>query len=260
VIRYALLGLVQGVTEFLPISSSGHLLLVERLLSMDPPGVLLEAFLHWGTLAAVLISFRGDIADLARGFTSKGSLAHRKEVGLILAGTVPIVVAGILLRDRIDALFSSLAGVIGGLLVTGVLLMVATFVRRRVQRQQASFSDALVVGLAQASALVPGLSRSGATISAGMLSGLIPRRAARFSFLLSIPALLGAGMVSLWDVWRSGIEAEIAWTGILIGSAVAFLVGLITIKVLLRIVATGRLWGFGLYCFALAGLTWALLV
>jgi undecaprenyl-diphosphatase len=250
--RYALLGLIQGLTEFLPISSSGHLYLFGRLIGLDPPGVLLEALLHMGTLAAILVAFRSDLADLARGFTPHGTPEHRKETGLIIAGTVPIVVVGFLLRDRMDALFSSGLAVGIGWLVTAAILLAGTVIHRRAQRNQAHFPDAIVIGLAQTAALLPGLSRSGATISAGMLCGLVPRRAARFSFLLGIPALLGAGLLTLWDAVSSGPGGDIDWLGMAVGTVVAFVVGLAAIRGLLRLVAHGRLWVFSIYCLGLA--------
>jgi undecaprenyl-diphosphatase len=249
-IRYAILGAIQGLTEFLPISSSGHLVLAQRLLGLDPPGVLLEALLHWGTLAAVVLVFRSDIAAIASSLTPRGSIERRKEIGLIAAGTVPIVVAGLLLRTSIDAAFSSLAIVGGSLVATGVVLGLTGIVRRRVERNVARFPDALVVGLAQAASLLPGLSRSGVTISAGLLAGLTPKGAARFSFLLAVPALFGAGLVSLWDaVHAGGVQAP--WLGLAIGTATAFLVGLAAIKLLLSILSQGRFWVFAVYCLAL---------
>lgn len=252
-IRYLVLGAIQGATEFLPISSSGHLVLAQRLIGLDPPGVLLEALLHWGTLLAVLVVFRKDILAILRALTSRGAIEDRKEIGLLVAGTVPIVVLGLLLRTSIGGIFASTAIVGTGFLVTGVLLALTRFVRHGVERNRARFIDALIVGIAQAAAVIPGLSRSGATIAAGRLAGLTPRGAARFSFLLSIPALLGAGIVSLWDGLASG-TGHVDWMGMAIGMAAAFLVGLLAIRALLAVVARGRFWVFSIYCFVLGAL------
>ncbi|MCK5827140.1 undecaprenyl-diphosphate phosphatase, partial [Candidatus Bipolaricaulota bacterium] len=164
-IRYMLLGLVQGLTEFLPVSSSGHLVLAERLLGLDPPGVLLEAMLHWGTLAAILIVFRRDILKLLNSLRGKGSVEQRKEVGFLIVGTVPVIAVGLLLRETIQSAFSSLIGVGIGLLITAAILMLAHLLRRRARRPAIRIPDALAVGLAQAAAVFPGISRSGATIS-----------------------------------------------------------------------------------------------
>ena len=249
-IRYVVLGAVQGLTEFLPISSSGHLVLFQRLLGVDAPGVLLEALLHWGTLAAVVLVFRSDIAFLARSLTLKGTIEGRKEVGLIAAGSIPIAVLGLLLRSSMGGLFASLPILGASFLVTGLLLAVTGIVHRRAERNQACFTDAVVVGVAQAAALLPGLSRSGVTISAGLFAGLTPRRAARFSFLLAIPALAGAGAVNLWDAVRAG-NAATPWLGLAVGTITAFVVGLLAIRALLALVSRGRLWVFSIYCIAL---------
>jgi undecaprenyl-diphosphatase len=250
-IRYAILGAVQGLTEFLPISSSGHLVLAQRLLGLDPPGVLVEALLHWGTLAAVVWVFRRDLWEMLCSLTPRGSIEGRKEIGAVIAGTVPIVVLGLVLRSRIDAVFSSFAIVGASLLVTALLLGLTGLVRHRAERNRARFLDALLVGLAQAAALLPGLSRSGATIATGIFAGMSPRGAARFSFLLAMPALFGAGLVSLWDALRATGE-RIPWLGLLVGTLTAFVVGLAAIRLLLAVVGRGRLWGFAIYC-AVAG-------
>jgi undecaprenyl-diphosphatase len=249
-IRYVILGAVQGLTEFLPISSSGHLVLFQRFVGVDPPGVLLEALLHWGTLAAVVLVFRSDIAFLARSLTPKGTIEGRKEIGLIAAGTIPVVVLGLLLRSSMGGLFASFPILGASLLVTGLTLALTGIVHRRGERNQAGFSDAIVVGLAQAIALLPGISRSGVTISAGLFTGLTPRRAARFSFLLAIPALFGAGAVSLWEAVRAG-DAATPWLGLAAGMITAFVVGLLAIRALLALVSGGRLWVFSIYCIAL---------
>ena len=246
-IRYALLGLVQGLTEFLPVSSSGHLVIGQRLLGLDPPGVLLEAFLHVGTLGAVLWAFRADICELASAFTRRGTMERRREIGLILTGTIPIVVAGLLFRSVADTVFSSLVAVGGGLLFTGLALAVAERLRARAASRRLQFVDSLVVGAAQALALLPGVSRSGVTIAAGVLRKVEPMRAARFSFLLAIPALLGAALLNLWDVATQGGWGG-DWAGIAVGTAVSFAIGILAIHALLAIVRRSRLWIFSIYC------------
>jgi len=246
-VRYALLGLIQGVTEFLPVSSSGHLVLGERLVGLDPPGVLLEAFLHLGTLGAVLWVFRRDLVELAAAFTRRETIERRKEVGLIVAGTVPIVVAGLLFRSIADAAFSSLVVVGGGLLFTAGWLFAADRLHLRAVRGQPQLIDSLVVGLAQAAALFPGVSRSGVTIAVGISRRIEPTRAARFSFLLSIPALVGAAGLNLWDTAAAGGWSG-DWAGIAVGTAVAFAVGILGIHALLAVVRRARLGVFAVYC------------
>jgi len=247
VIRYLILGVVQGATEFLPISSSGHLVLFQRWLHLDPPGVLLEALLHWGTLAAILVVFRSDILAILRSLTPRGTIEDRKEIGLLLAGTVPIVGVGLVLRTSIGGIFGSPVILGVSFLVTAALIVLSLAVRRTVERNRARFGDAVCIGIAQAASILPGLSRSGATIAVGRLAGLTPRGAARFSFLLAIPALLGAGILNLWDALRAGIP-ETSWLGLSLGVVASFLVGMLAIRTLLAILVRGRFWVFAVYC------------
>ena len=255
-IRHAILGLIQGLTEFLPVSSSGHLVLAQRLLGIDPPGVLLETVLHLGTLAAVILAFRKDLIHLAKSLTPRGSLEGRKEIGLLIAGTVPIVVAGLLLRGTIGQLFDSLWVVGGALLATGGALLAADRLSRRstVRTKATTFVDAVKIGLAQTLSLLPGLSRNGITVAAGVSTGLSPRRAARFSFLLSIPALAGAGLLHLVEVLRDGLPPGVNAGGLALACAVSFVVGWTAIRGFLALVSRGRLWIFSAYCLGLGGL------
>ena len=247
-IRYLILGIVQGLTEFLPVSSSGHLVIAERLLRIDPPGVILEGLLHLATLGAILIVFRNDLIEMARSLTPRGSIEGRKEIGLIAIGTGPIVVLGLLLRSRIETAFSSLTVVGASLIATGSILALTGLVKRKAERSGVRAIDALSIGIAQAAALLPGLSRSGATIGSGILSGLKPERAARFSFLLAVPALFGAGLLSLFSVrsW-GGLDPA----GLAIASVSAFAVGVLAIGILLKVISRGRFWIFSIYSLAL---------
>jgi undecaprenyl-diphosphatase len=245
-IRYMLLGLVQGLTEFLPVSSSGHLVIAERLLGLDLPGVLLEAMLHWGTLAAVVIVFRHDIIVLLKSLKGKGRVEQRKEVGFLIVGTVPVVAVGLLLRGTIQSAFSSLMSVGIGLLLSAGFLIFGHLAFRRARRSSFRFSDALVVGLAQAAAVFPGLSRSGATISVGTMMGLNAAQAARFSFLLAIPALFGAGLLHLADALSAPGSQN--WIGILLGSLCAFVSGWLALRAALALISRGRFWVFAVYC------------
>lgn len=246
-IRYVLLGLVQGLTEFLPVSSSGHLVLAGQWLGLDPPGVLLEAMLHWGTLAAILIVFRRDITSLLKSLRGKGSVEQRKEVGFLIAGTVPVVVIALLFRQTIQSAFSSLLGVGIGLLLTALVLTLGHLARTRAQRPSIRFPDALVIGLAQAASVFPGISRSGVTISAGTSMGLTAAQAARFSFLLAIPALFGAGLLQLLDALHAPDSQN--WLGMLIGALCAFGSGWLALRATLSLVKRGRFWIFAVYCF-----------
>ena len=258
-LRYLALGLLQGLTEFLPVSSSGHLVLAKALLGLHPPGVALEGALHLGTLVAVLVYFRGDIRALIRGCL-QGKRDSWVYIGFLGLATVPAVAVGLLLRERIEGAFSSVPTVGSALLLTAVLLLAADRLSWRAVRREVGVGSAVAVGLAQAASLVPGISRSGSTISAAILSGTRPATAARFSFLLSIPVILGAGGLSLWQGANQGIPRDEA-LGLLVGGVVAALSGLLAIRVLLVLLDRRRLSWFALYCFLLGGtaLGWGLL-
>ena len=245
-IGYALIGLIQGLTEFLPVSSSGHLVLAQRWLGIAAPGVLLEAFVHLGTLGAVLWVFRRDVAALCLAITPRGTPEARKELALIAAGSVPIVLAGLVFRRYVDAAFSSLVVVGSGLLLSAAALALAARWRRVALRRELSVADALFVGVAQSVALLPGVSRMGVTLAAGVGRRVSPENAARFSFLLSIPALLGAATISLWDAAPRTASAD--WIGILVGTLVSLLVGIGAVHALVAIVRRSRLWVFCVYC------------
>jgi undecaprenyl-diphosphatase len=257
VIRYLLLGLVQGLAEFLPISSSGHLVLAQRVLGIDPPGVLLEAVLHLATLVPVVWLLRKDVVRLLGSLTARGDRDARQRLALLVLGTLPVVAAGLLAEDLLEQAFASLLVVGVALLTTGALLLLASWAGRRAVRRRLSLVDAAAVGLAQAAALVPGLSRSGATIAAGLLRGVRGGEAARFSLLLSIPAVLGAASLKLVRVAEAGpatLSRE-AWGGLLVASLVAGIVGVFALKALLSIATRGRLAPFGVYCLAIGTAT-----
>ncbi len=251
-IAYLVLGLIQGLTEFLPVSSSGHLVLAERLLGLASPGLIFEACLHLGTLAAILVVFRADLAELARALTPRGNVDRRKDIGFLLVGTVPIVLVGLALRGAANAWFHSLWVVGIGWLATAAMLVAADRRVSRAGRASPSAAGSLGIGVAQSVALVPGVSRSGFSIGAGILVGLTPARAARFSFLLAIPAVAGAAGLTLWDGLRGQTAGEPNWLGILMGTGVAFLVGLVALRALLKLVVRGHLWPFAAYCGALS--------
>jgi len=245
-IHYILLGIVQGLTEFLPVSSSAHLVLAERFLGFDQPGVLLEAALHLGTLSAVLLLFRRDLIRLVRGVFHRGS--DRSEVGRLIIGTVPIVFFGLLFQSRIEAAFTSLSIIGLCLLVTGATLFLADWAGRRAKRHEVRLFDSIFIGLAQALALLPGISRSGTTIATGMALGIRGAEAARFSFLLSIPAILGAGVLKIIQALSTGSIPTGEWIGLLLGALTAGAIGALAIKGLLAVIARGRLKVFGFYC------------
>ncbi len=249
--EFALLGLVQGLTEFLPVSSSGHLVLAQEILGWSPPGLVLEAVVHLATLVAVILYFRKEVSQLALALTRGGS-QERRYVALIALGTLPVVVVGLTVRAAVERAFAS-PGLTGGmLLVTASALMLADRRARQATDTSPTPGHALSMGLAQAVALLPGISRSGVTISAGINTGLRPIPAARFSFLLSIPALLGAGLWELATATTRGSLTNTEIWGLAFAGVVAMLSGLVAIRLLLIAVRRRRLRWFALYC-ALAG-------
>ncbi|RME36218.1 MAG: undecaprenyl-diphosphate phosphatase, partial [Thermoflexia bacterium] len=256
-----LLGLLQGATEFLPVSSSGHLVLIPWLLKWPIPSLPFDAMVHWGTLVAVVGSFWRDwwalLWGAARGLRTR-SLAdpHARLLALLLLATVPGVLAGALLEDLFEGMFACPTAAAAFLLTTAGILSAAEFGSARFPSsrslQAMSWIDALFVGLAQALAILPGISRSGATIAAGMSRGVRREDAARFSFLLSTPIILGAGAMQLLKLAHEGMligEAPFLAVGFL----AALLSGLGAIRFLLAYVRRRPLYPFALYC-ALMGL------
>jgi undecaprenyl-diphosphatase len=267
------LGLIQGLTEFLPVSSTAHLRVVPALLGWDDPGAAFTAVIQGGTLAAVLVYFRADLLRLARAFVA--GLAARRPLGsadarmawMIAAGTVPIVVCGVVLKNQIETSFRSLSVIAAALIVLALLLAWAEGLvarRRRAGVRDLDLGDvgwreALLVGCAQALALVPGTSRSGVTLTAGLLLGLARPAAARFSFLLSVPSVLAAGVYELYRE-RDHLLASSGDAGnLLLASVVSGVVGYASIAFLLGYLKRHSTWVFVLYRLALGGLLLGLL-
>lgn len=245
-IRYALFGLVQGLTEFLPVSSSGHLAALRLWWGLASPHLVVEAAAHLGTLLALLIYFRRDLVRLARGLVRGG--AERGEVGLLFLGTVPLVLAGVWGQGVVEAAFASARWVGLGLWGTALALLGAQFLARRAQGAHVRWPQALGVGLAQVLALFPGVSRSGLTVAAGVALGVQATEAARFSFLLGIPAVAGAG---LWALLQASRHGEVPWAGLGVVLSTAALTGLVAVHLFLSLLRRGWLWPFALYCLLL---------
>lgn len=201
------LGILQGATEFLPISSSGHLVLVPTLFNMADPGLSLIAIVHEGTLLAVLLYFRQDLWQVVRGVwigLRQGQPLATAEARLgwyIVVGSIPVAVAGLTLEDFFEDVFGTPVAAAFFLLVTAALLVAGErLLSERKQLDQIGWPDAIAIGFFQMLALFPGISRSGSTITAGLWRGLDRATAARFSFLLGVPAILGAGLLALLDI------------------------------------------------------------
>lgn len=259
------LGILQGATEFIPVSSSGHLVLVPWLLAWDSPGLVFDTVVHWGTLVAVLAYFWRDwlalITAWLRGLVRwdwRDPMARL--MWLIIVGSIPAVVIGYLLDDFFESLFGQPAWVSFFLLVTALLLALSERLGDRTRKlDDLRWPDALIIGFAQAAAIAPGISRSGATISAGLLRDLERPAAARFSFLLSTPIIFGAGLFKLQDLLAAP-DPMAQLPALLAGFLAAVICGYLCIWVLLRYLQRGSMYPFAIYCACLGilglGVVW----
>lgn len=261
-----LLGLIQGVAEFLPISSSGHLAIAQNLLNMQAEvPEFFDVLLHLGTLVAVFVAYWSDIKDMVvEFFHGIGDLAHhstpnpvppaRRLILLIILGTLPLF-AVLPVKDKVQGLANNMIFIALALIVTGFLLFTCDLVRKgRKNERSATWLDVLLVGVGQAIATMPGISRSGMTICAGCFRGFERKFAVRFSFLLSIPAVLGANILGLKDA----IEAGIVWGDVpiyLVGVATAAVVGYLCIRLLKMVADKGKFGAFAYYCWGVGVLT-----
>ena len=261
-----LLGLIQGVAEFLPISSSGHLAIAQNLLNLQAEiPAFFDVLLHLGTLLAVFVAYWQDIKDMVvEFFCGIGDLVHhstptpvppaRRLILLIILGTLPLF-AVLPIKDKVQGLSDNMIFIGAALIVTGFLLFASDMIRKgRKTDRNATWLDVLIVGAGQAIATMPGISRSGMTISAGCFTGFERKFAVRFSFLLSIPAVLGANILSLKDA----AEAGIVWSEVpiyLVGVVTAAVVGYLCIRLLRMIADKGRFGAFAYYCWAVGLLT-----
>lgn len=259
-----MLGIVQGLTEFLPVSSSGHLVLFQQYFGLHGDMLTFDVFVHVGTLLAVFVVFRRAIADLISGSAAelrdirssgtgfRAAIAGSPNLGTVIGiviGTIPAVLVGLLLKDTIEGLFSTIVPVLFALGFTGVML-IATFFTGRGEHRIGPMRG-LLIGIAQALAIIPGISRSGSTISAALFLKARREDAGEFSFLLAIPAIAGASILTVKDVLEAGITS-IAWGAFLAGMTAAFAVGWVSLVLLMRVVRRGRIGWFGIYCLAVA--------
>jgi len=260
------LGIIQGLTEFLPISSSGHLVIFQNVFGLKEPDLFFDVSLHFGTLCAILIVFRREVFALTRGVTLfafyslKGVQSKADEEcramarlsGLIVVGLIPTALLGFFLRDLFTLFFGSLTAVGLLLVVTGTLLWFTRTTRRGVKGTDSiSLSDALIIGLVQGFAIAPGISRSGATIAFGLFRNLKEDAAVHFSFLLSIPAILGALIME----WENPFLYEGSLQAVLSGTLMAALVGYICLRILIGMVKRGQLYFFSPYCWTAGCIT-----
>lgn len=266
-----ILGFVQGVAEFLPISSSGHLTLFQHFFGMEEPDQLFNVLLHFATLLAVFVAYWQDIWEMIVEFfcffgdmfsrrNNRGNPPEaRRMVLLIVVGTLPLFLV-LPVKDKVEAFGKNPLFVCGALLVTGCILFLSDrLARGRKTARNATLLDVLLVGVAQGVATIPGLSRSGCTISAGMVRGFDRKFAVRYSFLMSLPAVLGATLLEVLDVtdMEGGVPAE-NLPKYLAGMAVAAVVGYFSIQLVRLLADRGRFGAFAFYCWG-AGLLFLLL-
>ena len=250
IIHAIVLGIVQGLTEFLPVSSSGHLVILQRLIGFTGPDVLFDTFLHMGTLVSVCIVFKNDLFSMGRSLVRRDMKSpEMRLVFLICIGTIPTALLGYFFRDFFERQFSAVLPAAAMLLVTGCVLFLADRVANNAKSQkEIRKRDAFSIGFVQGASLLPGLSRSGSTISTGIFLGLERSLAARFSFLLSIPAIAGAGMIQISEVKE--LEGHLL-APLVIGTLTSTVTGYGAIRILLKVVVRRKLSFFSYYCWAL---------
>ena len=248
-IQAIILGFIQGVTEWLPISSTGHLRITEQLLGLALP-LLFDVTLHLGTLVVILLFFRKDIklilAALVKGdFKSENG----KLIPLIIVGTVPTALIGLVFSSTIETVFSSFLPIAGAFITCGVMLYLSKTGQE--QQENITYLAALAIGTAQGIALIPGISRSGLTIATALLLGLRREKAFKFSFLLSVPAVIGALGLTLYEQHEMLTLVGLGWTDILVGITVSIVVSYFALKLLWKALAGKKFYLFAFYCWVL---------
>jgi len=256
IIKAILLGGLQGLTEFLPVSSSGHLVLGSQLLNFQEQGLAFDVFLHFGTLISVCIVFRKELtAMLAAPLAMMRGQADEELTRFfywdiyVVVATLPAVGAGLFLKQYIDGLFANVLLVYSMLFVTGIIMTITPYVRERAV--QLNCPRSFIIGCAQAMAIFPGLSRSGSTIFTGMLLGINRETVARFSFIMSIPAILGAVVLQSRDLLDNPPSAD-SLLVIGVGTIASAVCGYFAIILLLNVIRKNKLQYFGYYCLTLA--------
>lgn len=261
-IEAIILGIVQGIAEFLPVSSSGHLAIAQHFMSFNEEPMLMSILLHFATLVAVVICFWNDvwgvikefflcIRDIFKGqFSWKNANQHRRMLIIIIVATLPLLLV-LPFKDSIESLSSSIFVVGICLAVTGVLLFVSDRLASKAKRSgdEVTVKDGVIVGVAQAIATLPGISRSGSTISTSLILGLEREYAVSLSFLMSLPAVFGATLLEVLDAIETNAVFDMSY---LVGMAVAFAVGIASIKLVKWLVKSDRFGKFAYYCFAAA--------
>lgn len=243
-IQAIILGIIQGITEWLPVSSSGHLVIFQQLFGLELP-VFFNVLLHLGTLTVIITVFWEDIIKIVKALIRRDfNSEYGKLLIFIIIGSIPTAFIGLIFHDILVSLFSNLLAVGTTLISTGTLLF---FCERRENKKDLTAKNSLLIGLAQGLAIIPGVSRSGATIGTGLLRGIDRDKLTRFSFLLFIPAVIGAGILEA----RNVIWSDFQWLSAIIGVIVSGIVGYFSLKLLMKFVKEKKLKFFSWYCWAL---------
>jgi len=243
--KQLLLGIIQGLTEFLPVSSSGHLVLLKHWIGFKGEGVIMEITLHFATLLSIIIFFRKKILDYAT----------KEKILAIVVGTIPIAILGFMLKDKIEFLFNNYLLVTFALSLTGLVLFISK--RAKENKSAVDLKTAFIIGIAQALALTPGISRSGFTVAAALLLGLNREKAFEFSFILAIPALLGAFIINIPDILGVNPEEVLS---LLPGTLAAFISGLLALWIFYRLITKKEIYLFSYYLWAVSGVSLLLLL
>ncbi|HSW35394.1 MAG TPA: undecaprenyl-diphosphate phosphatase [Candidatus Limnocylindrales bacterium] len=243
-----ILGLIQGLTEFLPVSSSGHLVLFQDILNLVKPGITLEVILHFGTLLSVFWVFRKDFIDLLSFRKDKD---QRYYLFVLIIGVIPTAAIGIFLRSYVDLLFQSTLVVGIAFMITGGILKFLTMLPEgNKNHTQIMVRDALWIGLFQGLAVIPGISRSGSTIAAALWRGLDRKTAVRYSFMLSAPVILGATILEVSSILATGLDRAML-LNYFAGGLVAFLAGIAAIQIFIKVLSEQKFQYFAYYCWVL---------
>ncbi len=245
-----ILGLIQGVTEWLPISSTGHLRLTEHFFNLNVP-ILFDVLLHVGTLMVTLLFFRKDVKNILVALSKRDFKTESgKLIPLIIVGAVPTALIGVVFGDAIEAFFSDLLPIAGAFVICGFVLYSSKIGKEN--KSSIGYLEALAIGTAQGIAIIPGLSRSGLTIAIALLLGVKREKAFNFSFLLSVPAIIGALGLTFYTQHDALAFAGVDWTEIIAGIAISMIVGYLALRLLRKIVDDKKFYLFAFYCWLLS--------
>ena len=254
ILKALILGIVQGLTEFLPVSSSGHIELGIVLFNLDPSDDLtFSLIVHLATVLSTILVFRNDILLILKNISFKNWTFGNKFIWLVAISMVPIFIAGCFFKDQIEALYHGKIVMVGFMLwITAALLLATKWVKKN--DNEIKPFHAFLIGISQALAVIPGISRSGATISTGLLLGIKRETMARFSFLMVLLPIIGASIFQIQEINSTGQLVNVKWIPLLAAFVGAFLSGLFACKAMIRLVKEGNIYWFAIYCFIIGGL------